>query len=120
LADPQAVPAGVYARTWLQSIGLWQRLKQNVMPTLNVRTALAVVESENADAGIVYRTDAAISKRVRVAFEVPKEQAPAIVYPLAPLTGSKKAATRELVRYLVSDAARKVYARYGFLVLPVK
>jgi molybdate transport system substrate-binding protein len=65
----------------------------------------------------VYRTDAAISKRVKVVFEVPKEQGPAIVYPLAPLAGSKKAATRELVPYLVSAAARKVYARHGFLVL---
>ena len=73
LADPQAVPAGVYARTWLESIGLWDKLEDKVVPTLNVRAALAAVESENADAGIVYRTDAAISKRVKVAFEVPRE-----------------------------------------------
>ncbi len=117
LADPQAVPAGVYARTWLESIGLWDGLKDKVVPTLNVRAALAAVESENADAGIVYRTDAAISKRVRVAFEVPREKGPAIVYPLAPLTGSKKAGTPALVRYLTSAEARAVYARYGFVVL---
>jgi molybdate transport system substrate-binding protein len=117
LADPQAVPAGVYAKSWLESIGLWDKLKDKVVPTLNVRAALAAVESENADAGIVYRTDAAISKRVKVAFEVPKGQGPAIVYPLAPLVGSKKPATAELVRYLTSAAAREVYARYGFIVL---
>jgi molybdate transport system substrate-binding protein len=120
LADPQAVPAGVYARTWLQSIGLWEKVKDRVVPTLNVRAALSAVESESADAGIVYRTDAAISKRVKVAFEVPREQGPAIVYPLAALTASKKAATNELVRYLVSADAREVYAHYGFLVLPGK
>ena len=117
LADPQAVPAGVYARTWLESIGLWDKVKDKVVPTLNVRAALAAVESENADAGIVYRTDAAISKRVKVAFEVPRDQAPAIVYPLAPLAGSKKPATAELVRYLTSPSAREVYRRYGFIVL---
>jgi molybdate transport system substrate-binding protein len=120
LADPQAVPAGVYARTWLESIGLWNKLRDQVVPTLNVRAALSAVESENADAGIVYRTDAANSKRVKVVFEVAREQGPAIVYPLAPLAASKKAATPVLVRYLLSAAARDVYVRHGFIVLPAK
>lgn len=120
LADPQAVPAGVYARAWLRSIGLWDQLKDQVVPTLNVRAALSAVESENAEAGIVYRTDAALSKRVKTAFEVARAQGPAIAYPLAPLIASKKAATAELLRYLVSAAARDVYARYGFIVLPAK
>jgi molybdate transport system substrate-binding protein len=117
LADPQAVPAGVYARTWLESLGLWEKVKDKVVPTLNVRAALAAVESENADAGIVYRTDAAISKRVRVAFEVPREQAPAIVYPLAPIAASKNPATADLVRYLTSPSALEIYRRHGFMVL---
>ena len=117
LADPEAVPAGVYARTWLESAGLWDKLKDKVVPTLNVRAALAAVEAENADAGIVYRTDAGISKGVKVAFEVPREQGPTIVYPLAPIATSKKAATREMIQYLTSDAAREAYRRYGFVVL---
>jgi molybdate transport system substrate-binding protein len=117
LADPQAVPAGVYARTWLESLGLWEKVKDKVVPTLNVRAALAAVESENADAGIVYRTDAAISKRVRVAFEVPREQGPAIVYPLAPIAASKNPATADLVRYLTSPSALEIYRRHGFMVL---
>ena len=106
LADPQAVPAGVYARSWLASIGLWKELEPKVVPALNVRAALAAVESENADAGIVYRTDAAISKRVKVAFEVPREQGPKVVYPLAKLAASKKAAASEMVARLLSAAAR--------------
>lgn len=120
LADPQAVPAGVYARTWLESIALWDKLKDQVIPTLNVRAALSAVESENVDAAIVYRTDAAISKRVKVAFEVPRERGPAIVYPLAPLAGARSPATAELVRYLSSAAARAVYERHGFVVLGKK
>ena len=120
LADPQAVPAGVYARAWLESIGLWDKLKDRVVPTLNVRAALSAVESENADAGIVYRTDAGVSKRIKVALEVPRDQGPAIVYSLAPLAGSKKRATIDLVRYLTSAAARAVYERYGFVVLVEK
>jgi molybdate transport system substrate-binding protein len=117
LADPQAVPAGVYARTWLQSVGLWDKLKDKVVPTLDVRAALAAVEAGHADAGIVYRTDAAISKRVRVAFEVPRAEGPPIVYPLAPIAASKKPATAQLVRHLTSERARAVYRRFGFLVL---
>jgi molybdate transport system substrate-binding protein len=120
LADPDAVPAGVYARTWLESIGLWDKLKDKVIPTLNVRAALSAVESENVAAGIVYRTDAAISKRVKVAFEVPRPPGPAIVYPLAPVAGSKKPATAELVRYLTSAPAREIYRRCGFIVLVEK
>jgi molybdate transport system substrate-binding protein len=117
IADPQAVPAGVYARTWLQSIGLWDQLADKVVPTLNVRAALAAVEAENADAGIVYRTDAATSKRVKVAFEVSLEKGPSIVYPLAPLAGSKKPVTAQLVRYLMSPHAHEAYRRHGFIVL---
>jgi len=117
LADPEAVPAGVYARSWLGSAGLWDALKDKVVPTLDVRAALAAVESENADAAIVYRTDAAISKRVKVAFEVPRDQGPAIVYPLAPIAASKKPAAAALMAHLTSAAARDVYRRYGFIVL---
>ena len=118
LADPQAVPAGVYARAWLQSVGLWDALQPKVVPTLDVRAALAAVEAENVDAGIVYRTDAAISRRVKIAFEVPREQGPVIVYPLAPIAASRKPATAALVRHLTSEAARVVYRRLGFLILP--
>ena len=117
LADPQAVPAGVYARTWLESLGLWAALKDKVVPTLDVRAALAAVETGNADAGVVYRTDAAISKRVQVAFEVPRDQGPPIVYPLAPIATSRKPATAAVVRYLTSEPARQVYRRFGFVVL---
>jgi molybdate transport system substrate-binding protein len=117
LANPQAVPAGVYARKWLESVGLWSAVADKVVPTLDVRAALAAVESENADAAIVYRTDASISRGVRVAFEVPRDEAPAIVYPLARLAASQKRATTELVRYLTSPRAREVYRRHGFLVL---
>jgi molybdate transport system substrate-binding protein len=116
LADPEAVPAGVYARRWLQSLGLWEKLRGRVMPALNVRAALAAVESENAGAAVVYRTDAAIARRAKVAFEVPPEQGPRIVYVVAPLFRSGKAAAgRAFVAYLRSPAAQAVFARHGFV-----
>lgn len=120
LASPEAVPAGVYARTYLQSVGLWDAVKDKVVPLLDVRAALAAVEAGHADAGIVYRSDAALSQRVRVAFEVPREQGPRIVYALAPLARTRNTASRDLVRFLVSDPALATYRKHGFLVLPTR
>lgn len=116
LADPQAVPAGIYARAYLESIGLWSTLAGRIVPTLNVRAALAAVESENVPAAIVYRTDAAISSRVRVAFEVPREAGPRIVYVVAPLASAGGPA-RSFAAELASSRAARVYEKYGFVVL---
>lgn len=120
LADPEAVPAGVYARRWLESSGLWAAMKDRIVPALNVRAALAAVESGDVDAGIVYRTDAALSRKVAIAFVVPRDETPAIVYPLAPIAASKKSGTPDLVRALASASAREIYTRHGFVVLNEK
>ena len=71
LAEPQTVPAGIYAKEYLRKQGLWSKVIDRVVPTENVRAALAAVESGNVDAGIVYKTDAGISKKVKIAYEVP-------------------------------------------------
>lgn len=117
VADPQAVPAGVYARSWLEGLGLWDALASRVVPTLHVRAALAAVESGNAEAGIVYRTDAARSKRARIVFELPPSQGPKVRYPVAPLATSRRQTALAFVAYLRSPAAREVFVRHGFLVL---
>jgi molybdate transport system substrate-binding protein len=116
LADPHAVPAGVYARQYLESVGLWSRLADRIVPTLNVRAALSAVESENVPAAIVYRTDAAASRRVHVAFEVPREAGPRIVYVMAPLAAASPAG-RQFAKELASPRAARVYEKYGFIVL---
>ena len=116
LADPEAVPAGVYARQYLEKLGLWDRVRSRVVPTLDVRAALAAVASGNVDAGFVYRTDAILEPRVRVAFEVPRDEGPRIVYPLALVRGGSEEA-RALFRFLVSPEAAAVFERYGFVVL---
>jgi molybdate transport system substrate-binding protein len=120
LGDPQAVPAGIYARQWLERRGLWERVRHRVVPTLDVRAALAAVESGNADAGIVYRTDAAISGRVRVALEVPVGEGPRIVYPVALLAAARGPAARAVYEHLQSRAAREVFERLGFEFLPAR
>lgn len=115
LADPKGVPAGVYAQQYLEKIGLWDALKDRVVPTENVRAALAAVEAGNADAGIVYKTDAGISKQVKVAYAVPRAEGPAISYPVAVVKESRdSAAALDFLKYLQSEAAGTVFEKYGF------
>ncbi|HEY2322385.1 MAG TPA: molybdate ABC transporter substrate-binding protein [Thermoanaerobaculia bacterium] len=121
LAEPTAVPAGVYAKQYLRKLGLWPKVVGKVIPTENVRSALAAVESGNADAGIVYGTDALISKGVRVAYEVPVAEGPNISYPAAVVADSKdKAAAQRFLDFLQSRAAQDLFRKYRFLVIAPK
>ncbi|MGH8017348.1 MAG: molybdate ABC transporter substrate-binding protein [Opitutaceae bacterium] len=115
LAETQSVPAGIYARAYLEKLGLWERVAQKVVPLQNVRAALAAVESGNADAGIVYKTDALISEKVGIVFEVPISDGPAISYPAAVLKDSKQAeAAGRFIKFLVSPAAGSIFTKHGF------
>lgn len=115
LADPASVPAGVYGREWLERIGLWKKIEPKVIPTADVRAALAAVDAGNVDAAIVYRTDALLARHARVAFEVTGEAAPMIGYPIAVLrTARHPAAARRFWKFLQSDYALTVFRKYGF------
>lgn len=117
LADPKAVPAGLYAKAWLEKKQLWPAIEPKVIPTENVRAALAAVASGNVDAGVVYKTDAAISKNVKIAHEVPIADGPDISYPMALVKGSQQSdAAKKFLAYLSSKEAGQVFSRYGFLL----
>ena len=117
LAEPKTVPAGIYAKEYLQKQNLWPAVESKVVPTENVRAALAAVEAGNVEAGIVYKTDAAISKKVKVAYEVPVKDSPAISYPMAVVKESKQPeAARKFHQYLGSRDADKIFERFGFIV----
>ena len=119
LADPAAVPAGIYAKKWLTGLGLWDKIEPRVVPTLDVRAALAAVESESVPAAVVYSTDAPIAKSVRVAFEV--KDGPKILYSLAALARAKnRSAAEAFVRFLSGDAGRAEFQRRGFVILDSK
>lgn len=118
LADPRSVPAGVYAREFLTKEKLWDAIEPKVVPTANVRGALAAVESGDVEAAIVYKTDAAISKRVKIAYEISQAEGPKISYPMAVLKDAPRpAAARRFLQYLDSPAAGKVFTEFGFIVL---
>ena len=117
LADPKTVPAGIYSRECLEKLKLWTAVEPKVVPTDNVRAALAAVEAGNVEAGMVYKTDAAISQKVKVAYAVPAADSPEINYPLALAKDAPHAdAARKFLEYLNSDAAGKTFEKFGFIV----
>lgn len=118
IAEPNSVPAGVYSKEYLTRLGLWDQVLPKVVPTESVRAALAAVESGNVEAGTVYKTDAQISKKVKIAFEVPVGEGPKIIYPAAALKDSKNPAqAKKLLSFLNSTEARAAFKKYGFTVL---
>lgn len=116
LGETKTVPAGIYAREYLTQLRLWEAVSPKVVAAENVRATLAAVESGAAEAGIVYKTDALTSKKVKIAYEVPAADGPKIAYPLARLRESKHPteATR-LLQFLRSPEALQVFAKFGFL-----
>lgn len=116
LAEPSTVPAGMYAREYLTHTRLWPQVAPKVIPTANVRAALAAVESGNVDAAIVYRTDALSSSRVRIAFEIEGRDAPRISYPFALVAGERSPSPQaaRFLAWLRSRPASKVFRKYGF------
>lgn len=113
LADPDYVPAGIYARQSLESLGWWSELRDRVVPALDVRGALRLVESADADAGIVYHTDARASDLVGIVLTFPSDSHDPIQYLAAARRGALSGADR-LLDYLNSETAREIFARHGF------
>jgi molybdate transport system substrate-binding protein len=115
LGDPAAVPAGIYARQWLERIDLWPRMASKVVPTSSVRAALAAVEAGNADAAVIYRTDAVGRARVRIEYLVPVDQGPRISYPVGIVAASRQAEKASaLLSWLRGDVAAGVFKAAGF------
>lgn len=118
LAEPSSVPVGVYTSKYLTDEGLWDQVKPKVVPVQDVRATLAAVESNNVEAGFVYKTDAAISKKVKIVYEVPIDKGLKITYPAAIVKESKrKHAARDFMNYLQSPVAKEAFKKYGFVVL---
>lgn len=117
LADPAFAPAGLYASQALRSADIWQDLEPRVIPTLDVRAAVAAVDSGASEFGLVYATDAANASGVQVLFVVPEEGHDPIVYPAAlvgdPDNGNEPA---EFLKFLQTDPSSEIFQRHGFQV----
>lgn len=115
MGQPDAVPAGRYARAALQSLGAWPALEARVAGAENVRAALMLVARGEAPLGVVYATDAAVEPRVRVLATFPQASHPAIVYPAARVAASRHPHAPAFLRWLQGPAAHGIFVRHGFL-----
>ena len=113
MGDPAHVPAGMYAKQALESLGWWVRLESRVIAASDVRNALRLVEMGEVGAGLVYRTDAAISEKVVVVAAFPPELHAPIRYPVA-LSAEAREQARAFLAFLESAEATAVFTRAGF------
>lgn len=121
LGDPTHVPAGIYARQALESLGRWEDMKSRIIPANDVRAALRLVELGEVEQGIVYATDAATSPKVRVLWTVPEPLHDAVRYPVATIQSSANAqSAREFITFLNKPIARDIFIKHGFQVAPVQ
>ena len=118
IADPEAVPAGVYARQYLRAAGLWDRVRAKTVPVANVRAALTSAENGSVQAAIVYESDAVAAKSARLAFVVTDPRAPRIVYPAAVTKTSRHRADAErFLAFLRGRIASGLFRKYKFIPL---
>ncbi|MBA5763988.1 molybdate ABC transporter substrate-binding protein [Vibrio sp. 404] len=112
IGQPNAVPAGIYAKQSLESLGVWAGLSKHLAPTSNVRISLTLVERGEAALGIVYQSDVMVSEKVRVMHTFDEASHDPIRYPLVQLTASQS--VTQFMQFLLSESASKTLVEYGF------
>ncbi|OOF65565.1 molybdate ABC transporter substrate-binding protein [Rodentibacter sp. Ppn85] len=116
VGDPAHVPAGQYAEEALTKLNLWDKVKNRLARAKDVRGALALVERAETPYGIVYSTDAKVSRKVKTVGVFPLDSYKPVVYPMAILKGHDNSESRDFLTYLDSEVAKKVLESYGFSV----
>lgn len=117
MALVDAVPAGIYGKAALTSLGIWDEVEPNVAQADNVRAALAFVSTGEAPIGIVYATDAVADDNVTVVGTFPDDTHPPIIYPAAAISASENPLNEAFLEFLRGAAARTAFERQGFTVL---
>ena len=114
IADPDHVPAGKYGKAALEALGVWPQVSGRLARAENVRAALLFVSRGEAPFGIVYRTDAAADRNVRIVGTFPPGTHPPVVYPAALLAASRTPAAAKYFAFMKSPAALAAFSKHGF------
>ncbi len=117
MAEPSAVPAGKYGKAALVALGVWGSVSNKIAPAQDVRATLLLVSRGEASLGIVYQTDAASDKGVKIVGAFPESTHPPIVYPIAVTTASTNPDAAAYIGFLKSPAAKPAFEKQGFAVL---
>ncbi|RXF68510.1 molybdate ABC transporter substrate-binding protein [Hansschlegelia zhihuaiae] len=117
MGEPGSVPAGKYGKAALEKLGVWDKVSSKVAGAENVRAALALVSRGEAPLGIVYKTDAAADKGVKIVGTFPADSHPPIVYPAAKLKDARSPNADAFLKRLSSASAKKTFEEVGFTVI---
>ncbi len=117
VGETSSVPAGRYAKAALETLGVWASVEGKLAPAENVRAAMALVARGEAPLGIVYETDAAADKSVKVVGFFPEDSHPPIVYPVALTAASTNPDAPAFLAYVRSDKAAPLFKEQGFTLL---
>lgn len=113
IGDPESVPAGDYARTWLRASGRWEELQPNIVTAADVRAVRTFVERGEAALGIVYRSDTVGVPGVKIVVEPPAAEQPSIVYPVA-ATREAAGTAGAFLAFLTGPEATRIFVAHGF------
>ena len=101
----------------MKKLGVWEKVQSKIIFAKDVRTVLTYVDTGNVDAGLVYKTDAATSSKVKILATAPEGSHAPIIYPAAVLTGTKnQKAAEEFLAYLAGTEGKAVFEKYGFVM----
>lgn len=116
IGTPETVPAGKYAQETLTALNIWDEIQPKIVMGNDVRQVMTFVETQNVEAGLVYRSDAAQGKGIKIATAAPAASSKPIVYPMAIVSGTKYAKeAADFAEFLLSDEAMQVLVKYGFI-----
>lgn len=114
VGDPEHVPAGAYTMQILNKLGCAKELESRLLPAKDVRSALMVVELGEVEVGIVYRTDALKSDKVKILTQFPDSLHQPVGYYMSLIKGRENDRSLQLYKYIVSEKMKPVWKKYGF------
>ncbi|MDR4250599.1 molybdate ABC transporter substrate-binding protein [Bacillus pumilus] len=117
LGTPESVPAGTYGKEIFTQLNIWDQVKKNAVYGKDVRQVLSYVETGNVEAGVVYKTDALVSKKVKIAAEANPDMHSPVIYPVGIVKGTEHLTeAKTFFQFLQSDTATSIFKKYGFQV----
>lgn len=118
IGEPSEVPAGQYAQELFENLNLWEEIQPKLVYAKNVRAVLNYVDSGDADAGLVYHTDALLLEHGKIVGDVPAESYTAVYYPAAIMTAAPQPeAAADFYAFLATEQAKAIFEKYGFTAL---
>ena len=115
LAMTNSIPAGMYAKEFLENVGIWENIKKKYVESTNVRVALNYVARNELEYGIVYKTEAVGNSKVKIVYVIKGKRHKKITYPIAALNEKKE--TKEVYDFFLDSRSLSKTLKWGFEIL---